>query len=184
MAVIIRSSTPTTLAQTIGSILTALIDAQAQSARTTIDFVNEIGFMRDPSDQTDKLRSVQFKYSKLDENNERKEFIVDIPLLALVDIPVIAIKTAKIEFEYDVVSTQVQQASAATAATGSGMPLGIVKERTILKGVVPRKGTNESEKAVLKISIEIEKSPLPIGLDKAMNILEVASSEEKKLDNA
>lgn len=182
MAVIIPATTPTTLAQTIGSLLTALIDAQAQSARTTIDFVNEIGFTRDPADQTDRLRSVQFKYRKLDENGERKEFVVELPMLGLVEIPLLAIKTARIEFEYDVVATQTQQVAPITAsnASASALPLAIAKERTILKGVIPRKSGNDSGKASLKLLIEIEKSPLPVSLDRTLNILEIAATETKK----
>lgn len=182
MAVIIPATTPTTLGETIAGILTALIDAQAQSARTTIDFVNQVGFIKDPVDQTDKLRSVQFKYMKLDENNQRKEFVVELPMLGLVEIPLLAIKTARIEFEYDVTSTQTTSASAITAGNspGTSLPLAFAKEKTVMKGVVPRKGSNASERAALKILIEVEKSPLPVSLDRTLNILEVASTETKK----
>jgi hypothetical protein len=183
MPVIIPATSPAALGQTIAGILTALIDAQAQSARTTIDFVNQVGFTQDPVDNTDKLRSVQFKYQKLDENNQRTEFIVELPMLGLVEIPLLAIKTAKIEFEFDVTSTQTTSSAQVTAGPGPARSslLGITREKTILKGVLPPKASgNGTSKAALKIVIEIEKSPLPVSLDRTLNILEVAYTETKK----
>jgi hypothetical protein len=175
MPVVIASNTPVSLAQTLGSILTSLVDAQAQSARTTVDFVNEVGFLTDPADQKERLRTVQFKYHKLDENGVRSEFLVEIPFLGMMEIPMLSIRKARIEFDYDVTSTAVESGTQAGATGPQKKP-----DRAIFKGMVSRRAPADgSQRASLKVVVEIERSDLPIGLEKALTILEVAASEAK-----
>lgn len=174
MAIVISRDTPVTLAQTIGSILTSLVDAQAQSARSTVEFVNEVGFVTDPADKTEKLRTVQFKYRKLDENNQRSEFLVELPLLGMVEIPMISIRKARVEFDYQISSTAVEPGSATA-------PVGGLKriDRAVFKGAVPRQPAGITEKGSLKVVIEIERADLPVALEKTLGILEVAAAESR-----
>lgn len=175
MAIVISRDTPVTLAQTIGSILTSLVDAQAQSARSTVDFINEVGFVTDPADKTEKLRTVQFKYQKLDENAQRSEFLVELPLLGMVEIPMISIRKARIEFDYQISSTAVETGSVAA-------PVGTLKrfDRAVFKGSVPRQpAPGAAEKGSLKVVIEIERADLPVALEKTLGILELAAAESK-----
>lgn len=175
MAIVISRDVPVTLAQTIGSILTSLVDAQAQSARTTVDFINDVGFVTDPADKTERLRTVQFKYQKLDENGQRNEFLVELPLLGMVEIPMISIRKARVEFDYQITSTAVEPGS-------STAPVGTLKriERAVFKGTVPRQSApNVTEKGSLKVVIEIERADLPVALEKTLGILELAAAESK-----
>jgi hypothetical protein len=176
MPFVLARNTPVTLAQTLGSILTSLVEAQAQSARTTVEFVNEVGFVTDPVDATERVRMVQFRYHKLDENGVRSEFQVEIPLLGMMEIPLISIQRARIEFDYNVTSTGVPPASE-TPVFGPFKPL----TGAIIKGTIaPRSSTEGSERASLKVTVEIERAGLPIGLERTLNMLEVATSEEKR----
>lgn len=172
MPVVIANNTPISLAQTLGTILTSLVDAQAESARTTVDFVNEVGFVTDTADQRERLRTVQFKYHKLDENNVRSEFVVELPLLGMMEIPMLSIRKARIEFDYDVTSTAVEPPRPA-----NGSPR---LSRALFKGTVARRSTADgAQRASLKVVVEIERSDLPVGLEKALAILEVAASESR-----
>lgn len=175
MAIVISRDMPVTLAQTIGSILTSLVDAQAQSARSTVEFINEVGFVTDPVDKTEKLRTVQFKYQKLDENNQRSEFLVELPLLGMVEIPLISIRKARVEFDYQISSTSVE-AGSATAPVGGLKRI----DRAVFKGTVPRQpAPTTAEKGSLKVVIEIERADLPVALEKTLGILELAAAESK-----
>lgn len=169
---IIDPTTPVTLAQAVGDILSALVNAQAQAARTTVDFINDVGFLPFKAGDVPSLRHVQFSYSKLDENQAPAQFIVDIPLLAMVDIPLICIRRATLSMDYEVVDVQ---------EVDGKSPEGKLQKRPQLIGRVQsgRKST-QSERGAIKVSVEVEKAELPPGLARALDILELAAKEAKK----
>ena len=45
MAIIIDPMASVTLGQAVGNIIAALVDAQARAARTTVEFIDEVGFL-------------------------------------------------------------------------------------------------------------------------------------------
>ncbi|MEO6446582.1 MAG: DUF2589 domain-containing protein [Gemmatimonadaceae bacterium] len=178
MPVVLSNSEALSLGTTIGTILTAIVDAQAQSARATVEFVNEVGFTTPVPNEPDRLRSVTFRYRKRDADNKLAEFSVDIPLLGMVDIPVISIKKATITFNYEI--TQSQTAPQPTGPPLKASPLaGRIPAAALMKGRVLQAGktTDDRERATLAVTIEIEKSPLPIGLERVLDILEAAAAE-------
>ena len=170
MALVIDSTTPLTLGQIVGDILSALVDAQAQAARTTVDFIDSVGFLPATAPAAPALRSVQFKYSKFDENQVHADFTVTIPLLAMVDIPLICIKKATIKLDYEV--STVDEVDARDA---KGQPAKVAR----LKGRVLSGRTTSSERATVAVSVDIEKADLPPGLARTLDILEQASRETK-----
>mgnify|MGYP004003558717 FL=1 len=117
----IVDSIPLSLGETIGSLMTSIIDAQAQAARATVEFIEDVGTVEGSSDldSVHELRSVSFKYKKFDENFENKEFVVDIPLLSMVDIPLVSIKNAKFSFNYQITQTTKENQSASPAKSAS-----------------------------------------------------------------
>jgi hypothetical protein len=164
MAIIAPRTVPLPLGTTIGAVLSALIDAQADSARTTIAFLNSVGFVPDPAGGPDRLRSVSFTYTKKDENDQRADFTVEIPLLAMVEIPTIAIRKAEIAFDYDI--------TAVTRTEGQA-------PRAVLAGVVRKVTGSETETTSLSVRIEIEQGRIPVGIEKTLDILELAASQTK-----
>lgn len=171
MALIIDPSTPLALSQIVGDILSALVQSQAQAARTTVDFIDEVGFQQPTSAAVPPpLRTVQFKYSKLDENQVQAEFIATIPLLAMVDIPLICIRKANIKLDYEV--SMVEETDGKDAA---GKPIKVPK----LKGRVLSGRTSSSERATVSVSVEVEKADLPPGLSRTLDILEIAARDTK-----
>lgn len=186
MAILLNASTPLSLAEILGATMSSVIDAQAQSARATVEFIKEVGVLEATSPSAEeRLRTLTFHYRKLDENQEEADFQVDIPLLGLVDIPMISVKKATFAFTYEVSTTK------PSVKASSSQPALAVAEHNYLTPIVspavisgrvgkassPEKGT---EKASLDIKIELEKSTLPVGLERILDILEVAASERKK----
>lgn len=160
----------------MGAVMRAVIEAQIQAAESTVEFVEGVGFS-DPGEAPHRLRMVQFKYSKLDENQTENEFVAEIPLLGMVDIPVISVKRAKFSFNYEVTQTGVETHS------GPRIPTRLPASRSYIMGRVakePRTSSQEKhERADLHIEVELEKSPLPASLDQVMDILELAAKEDK-----
>jgi hypothetical protein len=90
------------LSELLGALLGAVVDAQAASARATVDFIESVGFEVVGTER--QMRTVRMRYTKKDENGEFAEFEVDVPLLALVNVPSLAVKQAVLTFGYDVVT--------------------------------------------------------------------------------
>ncbi len=94
----------------IGAPLKAAIEAQALAAKTTVDFIQKVGFLEDDNDigsmfndlKTDgnagKVRNVTFQYTKLDEDGVVKDAKLTVPILSIVPIPFIRLDTIDIDF--------------------------------------------------------------------------------------
>jgi hypothetical protein len=170
MALVIDPTTPLALSQIVGDILSALVDAQAHAARTTVDYIDSVGFLPAVAPAAPALRTVQFKYSKPDENQVHADFTVSIPLLAMVDIPLICIRKATIKLDYEV--STVEDIDGKDA---QGKPAKVPQ----LKGRVLSGRVTASERATVSVSVDVEKADLPPGLSRALDILELAARETK-----
>lgn len=185
MAIIIDRSTPLTLADTLGAVLTSIIDAQAQCARATVEFIKDVG-LRDDGTNTgqEQLRTVQFTYRKLDENTELNIFQVEIPLLGMVDIPMISVKKATVSFEYDITGTTPPKKAAADPNTAPfkkfRLDTAVIRGRVARPSRGPAGAAETRESAGLKVSVELEKADMPVGLERIIDMLELASNETKQ----
>jgi hypothetical protein len=94
----------------IGAPLKAAIEAQGLAAKTTIDFIEKVGFIPEDPDQDPffldeeedveggQVRNVTFSYSKTDENNVATNVTLTVPILSIVPIPYIRIDEITIDF--------------------------------------------------------------------------------------
>lgn len=78
----------------IGGPLSACIDAQREAAETSVDFITKVGLNIDPKTGEKSAIYVSFSFIQ----NGRK-VVINVPLLALVPIPYIAINTIDINFK-------------------------------------------------------------------------------------
>jgi hypothetical protein len=67
----------------IGGPLTAVINAQAQAAMTTVNFINSVGFHK----ENRSVVNVDFMYSSTDENGTDVPKRLTVPFLAMLPIP-------------------------------------------------------------------------------------------------
>lgn len=82
--------------------LTAAIEAQALSAKGTIDFVNKLG-----ADELGKLRTMEFEYETKVTDPVSGELVtrsvtLTVPLLSMVEAPHIAIEDLTVDFEFSI----------------------------------------------------------------------------------
>jgi hypothetical protein len=111
------------LSQLLGSLLASVVEAQAASARATVDFVESVGF--EPGTDGERMRTVRLRYRKKDENGIPADFEVEVPLLALVNVPSHPRGTRQGEREPELPAPR-DQARASTGVrdtrTGEGRP--------------------------------------------------------------
>jgi hypothetical protein len=176
VALIIDPAASLTLGQAVGNILSALVDAQARAARTTVEFIEDVGFQPAAAGEPPTLRRVEFSYTKRDENDDEAVFEVSLPLLGLVDIPLIAVKRAKIDLEF-----QVSSVSEPDQPGPTPFPRPLPEKAVpVIKGrVLTGRTTTVDQRGSIKVSVEVEKADLPPGLSRALDVLEVAAHEKK-----
>src|SRR5687768_3615372 len=119
------------LGQLLGSLLGSVVQAQAESARATVEFVTSVGF--ESVAEGERMRTVKLRYTKKDENGQPAEFEVQVPLLALVNIPSLAVKHAKLILSYDVVTAT---SSDAEPASGPAFPIATRVASATLTGFI------------------------------------------------
>jgi len=94
----------------IGEPMKAAIEAQALAAKTTVEFIEKVGFVPkdtlqdmlfvDESKDADAgdVRNVTFKYKKTDENGSVNDVSLSVPILSIVPIPYLRIDEMTIDF--------------------------------------------------------------------------------------
>lgn len=179
------------LSDIIGAPVSAIVQAEANAARTAIEFIEKVGFQKDPSAppgsgalDVGQLRMVEFGYTKLDENGDPAEFTARIPLLALFPIPGIRVSLAKVAFTAkitDAFTETTEESADGTVDGGSGLFEG--SQVQFRGAVVSNTSTTNTTNASydLNIQLELEQSPVSPGMAKLLNMLDVAINESKKV---
>ncbi|MFF0527809.1 DUF2589 domain-containing protein [Nocardia amikacinitolerans] len=166
----IRRVEPLQLGDLLGSLMGSAVDAQARAARTTIAFVREMGIVSDAGG-SGLLRTVTLRYRKRDENDELVEFEVEVPLLAMVNVPALAVKEASFSMAYDVVTVR-----SASDETNGSILTGLIRKKT---AVADRKTASMS----VDVDVTIAQADAPVGIERLVDLAEVAINERPVEDN-
>lgn len=193
--IIIDASDAIQFGDLIGGLMGAVIDAQSQAARATADFILDVGTKEKTwsGNVEQELNTLSFKYKKYNQEGELKDFTLSIPVLGLVEIPAISVKSAKFSFYYDV---KIAHDEKSKETKNFDDIAGIGKESKISektkmfersKNTIAGKVNKETntisniiKNAGLKVDIEIEKSPISVGIDRILDMLELAAKETDK----
>jgi len=168
----------------IAAPLEAIVRAQAMSARTTAEFVGEVGFETD-KEGVSRVRMIDFEYShpRADADNPGNmidtQVKVRVPVLSLLSIPSVTIDEASVELQLRVTGHQpvqpIRPTTAAPANTrlaeGIGtrlLPLQENRMRMVGAVTAPKLADQTSS---LKISIKLKQSPTPEGLAQILSLL-------------
>lgn len=174
------------LADIIGAPVSAIVQAETQAARTAIEFIEKVGFQKDPNAPPDasaldagQLRMVEFGYTKPDENGNPAQFTARIPLLALFPIPGIRVALAKIAF-----SAKITDAFTETSNQQQNGESLFGDPQVQFRGSVVSSSASSSTTTSsydLNISLELEQTPVSPGMAKLLNMLDLAIGESKKV---
>jgi hypothetical protein len=173
----------------IAAPLEALVRAQAMAARTTAEFVGEVGFETD-KEGISRARMLDFEYvhPRADPNNPGN--VVDtpvrvrVPVLAMLSIPNVAVEEASVDLHLRVVGQQPVEATRATASTtiaskesitASKLPLPMPENRMRMIGTLAAPKYAE-QSASLRVSIKIKQAAAPEGLSQILHLLGEATT--------
>lgn len=163
----------------IGGPLKACVDAQAQAAQTTWEFIKQVGLTEDEKGSV-KAINVQFEYV-----NGGRRMMLNVPLLTIVPIPYIAIDEIDINFKAQISasSSQVQENSSSLNVDAG------VKAKASFRGFFCKasaemhcnvsskkdsKATQESKYSVeytMDVHVHAGQDSMPAGMAKVLEIL-------------
>lgn len=165
----------------IGAPLKAVVDAQAMLAKSTVDFIRDVGLEKD-SDGTDKTRDLSLTVRKTEDDGTTNELAVQAPLLAIVPIPSLAVEEVNVEFQMEVTSMTKEDSSTAgekdTELTEDGVSVcGKVSSQA--------SGTRETnQSAKYQIQVKARKQETPEGLSRVLDALAQSVNGKQTAHNA
>ena len=181
----------------IGGPLKACIEAQAMAAKTSWEFIQNVGLNTDPETGDKKAVNVSFSY-----NQGGRMVQLNVPLLTIVPIPYIAIHTIDINFKANISasSSSVKENSSSENVDAGGtakakLNLGIFSVEADLKANYSSKkdskATEESKYSVestIDVAVKAGQESMPAGLAKVLellgNSLEVVDAKGELTANA
>ena len=182
----------------IGATLVAIIEADAQAARATLDFIETVGFVSPTKAQdtgaslpAGQLRIAEFKYRKLDENNEVADFVASVPLLSLVPIPALQVQDAKFKLTAQITDIAAEDKTArapTTALASANLASASIANRLqptqykLLAKPVAASGAKDQETRGsfhLEVEITMGQADLPLGMEKLFNMMDTAIRDDK-----
>lgn len=113
MSYVTRTLTQLPFGNIIGAPMKAAIEAQALAARSTLEFIQAVGFKKQNTDDElfpvpagntipdanfDEVRSVTFTYQQQDANGTDRQVSLTVPILTIVPIPFLRIDEMTIDF--------------------------------------------------------------------------------------
>jgi hypothetical protein len=172
-------------ASIIGGPLKAAIEAQSMAAKTSVDFINEVGLTVDPETKEKKTVNVSFHFIRAGRMAQ-----LNVPLLTIVPIPYIAIQSITLDFKANISasSSSVAESSEDTDFGGeadihTGLKVGPFHLDADIKANYSSKkdskSSQESKYSVeytMDVSLQAGQESMPGGMAKVLEILNNAVS--------
>lgn len=172
----------------IGGPMSAVIQAQAQAAQTTIEFIQKVGFEPGTSAEGTttsfgKTRSAEFTYEKLKSDGTGRETVaINVPLLSIVPIPYIRIDYTEIDFSAKINETIKTEDSSnlgiGAEVSGGWAPIKFKASFSYNKS--SSKSTNMDKEYQVNVKVRAVQDDMPAGLQKLLQMMEKAIFEEVK----
>ena len=154
----------------IGGPLNACIEAQAMAARTSWEFIKEVGLNTDEKGQKSAIM-VAFSF-----NRGGRMVQLNVPLLTIVPIPYIAINTIDINFKASI-SASSSTASETSEQTEAGGELGAKAELNLglfsMEANLKAK-SKYSVESTIDVAVKAGQESMPAGMAKVLELLGTA----------
>ena len=187
MSEIANQFTGLPISDLISGPLMAACQAQSQLAHSTSNFIQNVGFEADGKGGFGKVNLVDFKYSQIDEEGKPQEMSLKVPLLSVVKIPSLAIKTVDISFDMEVKSSTSEKETNKKEG-GFDVSAGWGPVKVSIKGSVSTSKENTrttDNSAKYHVELHAADEGMPEGLSRVLDILNaviVPKETEKKGD--
>lgn len=169
------------LSHLIGGSLSALCEGQAQLARTTKEFIEDVAI------ENGTLRVVDFTFNRPVEEITKKgtveirqqQYRVEVPFISLISVPNLQIDSADLHFTMEVKDSlytdrkDTSNKNEDTEADSSGSVVNLnfnQRKRTVLTGSVSSKQRTDTT-AALDINIKASQQGVPEGLARVLDML-------------
>eukprot|EP00567_Pseudictyota_dubia_P010101 CAMPEP_0197460714 /NCGR_PEP_ID=MMETSP1175-20131217/54760_1 /TAXON_ID=1003142 /ORGANISM="Triceratium dubium, Strain CCMP147" /LENGTH=204 /DNA_ID=CAMNT_0042995863 /DNA_START=82 /DNA_END=696 /DNA_ORIENTATION=- len=156
----------------IGGPLVAVVNAQAQAAMTTVDFVNAVGFHENKT-----AIMVAFTYDSTNENGTRVNSRLEVPILTMLPIPHLQVDEATIEFNAKISSITKESTQKDTSFgldvkagyRGFGFSASLKASYSNKKQV--RNSNEEKRDFSLRVFVKATQADMPEGMRRILDIL-------------
>lgn len=169
----------------IGGPLKAACDAQVILAKSTLDFIQTVGLEAPDKDGKRNVRTTNFSFDRVAEGNGKvglEKVAMNVPLLAIVNIPSLSIDTIDVTFDMLVKSSTTSESSKDTSGELEGnakLDLGLFSVDVKIKGSIAchEKNTRASDNsAKYHVEVHASQQKTPEGLLRMLDILQSAVS--------
>ncbi len=190
------------LFQLIGAPLLAVIQAEAQAAQTSAEYIQRVGFeysTKDRPKNADKLHApsdvdtvrlgnmkmAKFSVDRTDAQGNLVKHDINIPVLSLFPIPMLQVKDAEFNFSVRVL-TRVPLASTdekdQTLSHDANRDF-LAPERVEMKGLLAPRGSRGEQVSSMNIDVKIrmEQADMPAGLMKLMSVMDQTASAQPRV---
>ncbi|NPV68388.1 MAG: DUF2589 domain-containing protein [Anaerolineae bacterium] len=182
----------------IGAPLKAAVEAQALAARTTVEFIEKVGFKEQDSDigsifndltqdaNTGEIRNITFTYKKLDEDGVVKTVELTVPILSIVPIPFIRLDDITIDFTAKltdtIASTTKSDFKFSTDAKGKfkawWSPVSMEFRTSVSYQNTRESASKYVREYTMNVKVHAVQDSLPAGLERVLDILEQSIKEK------
>lgn len=160
----------------IGAPLTAACESNLKLARTTAEFIDTVGF--DTDDKGNKtVRTAKFAYNVLDDKGAQQKVDIDVPLLAVVQVPSLKVDLVDITFDMEIKTSETSKSSSSKegkfSATLSG-GWGPFSIKASVSGSVSshKENTRSTDKsAKYHVQVKATDQGMPEGLARVLDIM-------------
>ncbi len=171
------------LAQLIGAPISALVDAEAQSAIATERFIRSVGFTGGTErGELGDLQMARFTRKQL-EGETVSDVEVQIPLLSMLPIPALQIRDAELDYTVRIVQTEEMQSAPfhdikGLRNTPDDEPIARLRGSFARES---RPGDHRRTDMLVKMKVRMEQADMPDGLAKLL-ALSSESIQQKRLE--
>lgn len=181
------------MAALIGGPLSAACNAQTMLAKSTLNFIEEVGLETPDEKGNRKVRTANFSFTRSAEGSGEGKFSTEtvdmnIPLLAIVNVPALSIDKVNITFDMEVKSSTSSESSkdkSGGVEANAGLKVGPFHMDVKIKGSVSCHESNtrtSDNSAKYHVEVSASQQKTPEGLSRMLDILTsaVAPSNVKK----
>ena len=169
----------------IGGPLNACVEAQAEAAMSTVNFIQSVGLNTTVDENGNEKNDVIYVYFEFIQNG--RHVIISVPLLTIVPIPYIAINTIDISFKATVSGVESESKTdeysrESTTNTSGKRTTGIFKRKTTTFNTAistkrDSKSTQDSSysiEATIDVNVHASQDSMPAGMAKVLELLGAA----------
>ena len=168
----------------IGGPLVAVINAQAQAAMTSVDYIKGVGF-KGEGDNVEPIM-VSFSYTRDVETTQAdgtvvtqpQKFSLSVPILTMLPIPFIRIEETTIDFNAKIVATQFKETNTQLGldtelnAKGAYGPFSAKLKVNYSFKKSTREGANVERTYSMAVHVRALQDEIPAGTERLLSILE------------